>query len=242
MPTATKVNSSELDDLLKEVSNKLRRPTAKQKERASVTRNIVKRETARQTTNASRVQASRARATAARAPILARAVAAERTAAARTSQSEARSQQRITEIGVRQEARETNRQQELAYAQALGEERAANASLREYGVTRARANARQDIAREQLPARVGGALGGAVIKSGPSQAVFGTIGSLIAAGAVAIILYLLLNNSAGVQGTSNSALNFVMALTSTDPLFTKNSSNTTASNTSPNSTKGNAGQ
>ena len=86
--------------------------------------------------------------------------------------------------------------------------------------------ARTDYNRQPgvIAGNIGGKLGSSVMRSGPSQAVFGTLGSIIAAIAIAIILYIVLNNASGVSGTTNSILSFVTALTSTDPLFTSSGS------------------
>lgn len=127
------------------------------------------------------------------------------------------------------------RSSELAYAQALGEERAANAALRERSVLQSRSQFRQQQARAAIPGNVARGIGTAALKSGPSQAVFGTMGSIIAAIAIAIILYLLLNNAQNVSGTSNSILSWVTAFTSTDPLFSKSSSSSTSSSSTSSS-------
>ena len=240
---ASTVNEQDLNDLLNEVRKRTRVKTAKQKEREHLTRNIRSRETARQKTQQSKAATYSARARASRAPHLARAAASERTAAARAKVNEERSQQRISEIVTRHQERQEDRQEQLEFAQALGQERATNAILREYGTTQARLQARTDYNRQPdvIAGKIGGAVGSSVMRSGPSQAVFGTLGSIIAAIAIAIILYIVLNNASGVSGTTNSILSFVTALTSTDPLFTSSQSSGSTSSTSSSTSSSNTG-
>jgi hypothetical protein len=135
----------------------------------------------------------------------------EQQAALKRNLYAARSQYIVETARKRQELKQEDRPRELAYAAALGEVRAENAALREHAT--ARAQRQEKIAG--IPQAVAYGTGKKVLQS----SVGDTLGAIIAAIAVAIILYLLLTNASGVQGTSNSILSFVTALTSTDPLF-----------------------
>ncbi len=136
-------------------------------------------------------------------------------------------------LAARQEFETSQRQQNLAYAQALGEERASNAALREQSVINVRRQNQKAAAQAAIPGAIASRVGGSALKGATGSPIAGTLGSVLAAIAIAIILYIVLNNAAGVQGTSNSILSFITALTSTDPLFKASATSTSSTSSAP---------
>jgi hypothetical protein len=213
MATTAQATPEELTDFLRQASKRTRpRPTTTQRNvrsRANARIKVSKEETA------NRIKLSQER-TGHKLDLN------EQQAALKRNLYAARSQHTIETARKRQELKQEDRPRELAYAAALGETRAENAALREHAT--ARAQRQEQIAG--IPQSVAYGTGKKVLQS----SVGNTLGAIFAAIVIAIILYRLLTNAAGVQGTTNSILNFITALTSTDPLFTATPS--TASTTS----------